>query len=315
MFVPRKRRNAWQFLKCRPAEIYHDEAVDFEFDENKIKGVILKSGKIVKTDLVIVAAGGLETPLLVAKLSKLGGGDFCKTFTYEDHISVFLARVKLKQSLRSSCRLGSGWSARRAMIGGNSNNPVAFYFRPTLNLAWSKFPPKTVLNQLRNGPNRVLAILKLIFHPSELIEALISKFGISMKSRTFEIFAVASHPHSKGSVTNINLKEAQISINLPTDFEEYLKDSFSKVVSERLSIEKITWYPKIRERWDTGAHHSATFPYGLNNKLLTKDLRHRNLKNVFVCSGAVIPESSYSNTGLTIIALALKLSDYLTNKI
>ena len=100
--------------------------------------MILKSGKIVKTDLVIVAAGGLETPLLVAKLSKLGGGDFCKTLTYEDHISVFLARVKLQQSLRSSCRLGSGWSARRAMIGGNSNNPVAFYFKPTLNLAWSR---------------------------------------------------------------------------------------------------------------------------------------------------------------------------------
>ena len=130
-----------------------------------------------------------------------------------------------------------------------------------------------------------------------------------MKSRILKF--LQSQVTSLSARDNINRKEAQISINLPTDFEEYLKDTF-KVVSERLSIEITVPENKGKGYW------SASFRYlsiRTNNKLLTKDLRHRNFKNVFVCSGAVIPESSYSNTGLTIIALALKLSDYLTNKI
>lgn len=313
MLIPKVRQNMWNSLKCRPSKVVHGTVSDFNVQDGCVRAVILEDGRKIPCDLVVMASGGLETPPLISKLHSGLISRTSVTTTYEDHMCGYIAHVVLTRPIFSNCRVNSLWTARKALIGGTKEFPIAYYFRPSLPWRSPKRPPKKLLNRVRNGPGRLQAFFSLLFNPSEISEAIISYFNISIKARHFNIFVVCGHPTAQGTVDFSQNNTVSININLPEDIDEYLIKDFSQLVHKKLMVESIKWFDKFSCRMDTGAHHSATVPFSVPGSILNTDMKLNGYNNVYVCSGAVIPSSGYSNTGLTIGALALKISDFLKN--
>jgi choline dehydrogenase-like flavoprotein len=63
-------------------------------------------------------------------------------------------------------------------------------------------------------------------------------------------------------------------------------------------------------------HPTGSIRIGTNksNSVVNKNLKVWNTKNLYVCSTAVFPSSGSTNTGMTLLALAARLGDYLIKK-
>ena len=48
-----------------------------------------------------------------------------------------------------------------------------------------------------------------------------------------------------------------------------------------------------------------------NDSVVNSDLKFHNLDNLFICGGSVFRSSGHANPTLTIVQLALRLSDHL----
>ncbi len=92
---------------------------------------------------------------------------------------------------------------------------------------------------------------------------------------------------------------------------------------ERLAFGKVSLYPAIvpeNENWGDllsdvnhhmgGARMSAAAAQGV----VDTNLQVWDTPNLYVCSSAIFPTSSHSNPTLTLLALGLRLSDYIKNK-
>lgn len=77
-------------------------------------------------------------------------------------------------------------------------------------------------------------------------------------------------------------------------------------------------YGELKERISSalpvGGHHIGTTKMGSSaaNSVVDKNCQLHGIENLFVASASVFPTNSHANPTLTIIALALRLSDYLT---
>ena len=74
----------------------------------------------------------------------------------------------------------------------------------------------------------------------------------------------------------------------------------------------------IQKYWDqaaldTQSHHIGTTRMGkkLETSVVNENLKVHGIKNLFISGSSVFPTSGISNPTLTLIALSLKLSDYL----
>jgi choline dehydrogenase-like flavoprotein len=65
------------------------------------------------------------------------------------------------------------------------------------------------------------------------------------------------------------------------------------------------------------AHQCGTLRFGKDSKTFVVDenLKVHELDNLYVVDGSVFPSSTSTNPGLTIMALAIRAGEYLTNKI
>jgi choline dehydrogenase-like flavoprotein len=52
-----------------------------------------------------------------------------------------------------------------------------------------------------------------------------------------------------------------------------------------------------------------------NSGVVDENLKMHETSNVFIVGPTVLPTSSYANTGLTALALVLRLSKHLNNKV
>jgi choline dehydrogenase-like flavoprotein len=66
----------------------------------------------------------------------------------------------------------------------------------------------------------------------------------------------------------------------------------------------------------SSAHHSGTarISQSPENGVCDMNLKVHAFSNVYICDGSAIPASGYSNTGLTIAALAVRLADHLKGR-
>ena len=94
------------------------------------------------------------------------------------------------------------------------------------------------------------------------------------------------------------------------DYAHLLKDSYSECVDYIISDQHSIPYTSC-------AHLSGSMQMSSNSKkgVVDKNLKMFEFDNVYVCDGSVIPVSGYANTGLTIVALALRLANYLNGKV
>jgi hypothetical protein len=75
-------------------------------------------------------------------------------------------------------------------------------------------------------------------------------------------------------------------------------------------------YKSLLRSLKVSLHPTGSIRIGSNksNSVVNKNLKVWNSKNLYVCSTAVFPSSGSANTGMTLLAIAARLGDYLIKK-
>lgn len=123
--------------------------------------------------------------------------------------------------------------------------------------------------------------------------------------------------NSNELIVDWNIKKKDVnSIKLICDT---FKNAWQKAELNKIAEFKIKIPDKFKlKKNSTRAHHpTSTIRVGTkkSNSVVNKDLKLWNVDNLYVCSTAVFPSSSCSNTGFILLALAARLEDHLKKNI
>lgn len=318
LFYPKKRKNSWNLIKHKGNITYiKGRITDMRVrggGELKLKSLEMVNGGVkqeIYADVFVISAGGLNTPLLL----KRHLGKSPKNF--EDHPMAFVAEATISKRFYKywNYSIRPDGFIRIPLVEWVNGFPVSFYIRPGYAL-WSRDQIVSNLSEIRNAPFQFSKYLGLLRNIDDIFDALSLKLGINMPTRKYAILMVAGCPANMGSTVEEGNGLDQVKRNwvLP---DSYLSDidqaieSFLKTLDaigvER--VEKLKWRESIR----SSAHFSATASMGRHSNDGVCDTNQRvfGYENVYVCDGSVIPSSGYSNTGLTIGALAIRLGNFL----
>ena len=71
------------------------------------------------------------------------------------------------------------------------------------------------------------------------------------------------------------------------------------------------WFKEVY----SSSHHSGTARLSVSPKNGVCDINGQvhGISNLFVCDGSIIPGSGFVNTGLTIVALAMRMADFISS--
>jgi choline dehydrogenase-like flavoprotein len=155
---------------------------------------------------------------------------------------------------------------------------------------------------------------KLITEIDDLLEILSFKFGLRIPTRRYSILLI-SEQYSDDS-RGVWSENKQIIRNWKLD-DAYIEclneglDIFIRTNSHLIS--KVTVFKDWSFDIFSSSHHSGTARMSISpeNGVCNGDGRVHAFKNLFVCDASAIPSSGYANTGLTIVALAMRLADHL----
>ena len=331
MFIPRVRINAWNFLAlCRHVKKIEGEVEDLiHGDVDKIVKIKVRKTnadeEFISADYFVLAAGGLGTPLLLQKLSKKNSiaGLNHAGFHYEDHPTAFVGEIELGQPLYKLWNFpvktkNSSANIRIPFSLDFKGLKISFQLRPAHHLRLSKPREKlfSILSNLRNFPYRLENYWRLITQLDDLFEILSFKFGFHFPTRKYSILLVAEQP--KGSYCSVWKPSIGRQINRRWEIDEKyindLKESIGLFIKAIGPIaNKVTIYEKWPETLSSSSHHSGTarISSSPDNGVCDSNGKVHNIKNLYVCDGSAIPASGFVNTGLTIVALAKRMSDHL----
>ena len=333
MFIPKVRINAWNTLALK-GKVHTIEGEVIELISNGDGGIAKVQIRgldgnhlLVEADYFVLAAGGLGTPLLLQKLSTTLSLKSLKNagVHYEDHPIAFVGEVELDKPLYKL------WDFPIKTKKGNANIRfpfslywnglnISFQLRPAHHLRLSK--PRTqiisILTNLRNFPFKPTNYWHLLTHVDDIFDILSFKFGLHIPTRNYSILMVAEQPATsycavwKGDDTSI--------ISRRWEFEDsYIKvlreaiDSFLEMIKP--NVEQSRLFPDWPAQIYSSSHHSGTARLSKSPEDGVCDLNGQvhGLTNLFVCDGSLIPASGFVNTGLTIVALAMRMGDFLSN--
>jgi len=332
MFIPKNRINAWKSLNLKgKVKIIEGEVTELISDGIKRickANVSGKGGKhlVVEADYFILSAGGLGSPLLLQKLFKslpLPGLKHAG-FHYEDHPMAFVGEVELNKPLYKL------WNFPVKTLTGNANIRfpltikikdlnISFQLRPAHHFRLSK--PRTkvnsVITDLRNFPFKFKNYWQLLTHIDDILEILSFKFGLRIPTRNYTILMVAEQPPTPYCA--IWKKDGNISIfrkwEIDATFVNLVNESVGKFLDMIRPISKKSHlFSQWSENVYSSSHHSGTAKLSKNQEEGVCDLNGQvhGISNLFVCDGSIIPSSGFVNTGLTIVALAMRMADFLS---
>lgn len=164
-----------------------------------------------------------------------------------------------------------------------------FYFRALHKSVWFNTPSKIlfsiVLEQLPDFNNK-LSLKKNTLNSNKLI----IDWKIKRKD-TESIKLICSAFKNAWEKSGLN-KIAELKIKIPKSFT-------------------------TKNNFKVAQHYTGTIKIGSrrSNSVVNKDLKLWNINNLYICSTAVFPSSSCSNTGFTLLALAARLENHLKKKL
>lgn len=333
MFIPKVRANAWNTLALKgKVKAIEGEVTELIPDEvggiGKVK-VRRRDGEhlIVDADYFVLAAGGLGTPLLLQKLAQSWPLEGLKHagVRYEDHPIAFVGEVELDKPLYKL------WDYPVKTVTGDANIrlPLSLYWKG-LNISFQLRPahhlrlsqPRTkiisVLTDLRNFPFRPINYWRLITHVDDIFDILSFKFGLRIPTRNYSILMVAEQPPT--SYRAVWKEDNSTDINRRWEIDDAYILTINEAVDSFLEtlgpiIKKSRLFPQWSDQIYSSSHHSGTARLSSTQEDGVCDINGQvhGLSNVFVCDGSIIPGSGFVNTGLTIVALAMRMSDFLSN--
>jgi len=324
LYYPRRRINVWKHfsLKSRVSLIEGEVSGFLPSGAAGIRGVVVRQGDVesqLEGDIVVLAAGGLGTPILMQKLAQMTSSVSMQHAGrhYEDHPTGFVAEVALAEPFYKF------WNFSTSSLKGNLRIPVvveqdglqvSFQFRPA-----AQFRPRnklnSILNELRNEPFNLKNYFRLLGHADDILDILSFRFGLKWPTKRYSLLMVAQQPPEIDfSVWRDPVKATIFRKWILTDaYLANLEKAIHTVIDQLGCKEGANIFVNWADDLKSSAHHSGTARMHSSPEVgvCDENARVHGFRNLFICDGSMIPSSGYANTGLTIGALALRLAQHL----
>jgi GMC oxidoreductase/FAD binding domain len=293
-----------------------------------IEGIntLIPSANRIHADIFILSAGGLGSPkvLLTSATDNkaLAALPLGKYLT--DHPTGFVFKAKLRKRMNLGNLFGQKVDGYRIQYGfalnpdklsitGNKNHIL--YLRPAITM---KDPLqydvlKRKLVGYKGKRLRLSDIMYLMKHSDLLYEAVNFKFGLFPVTRHVSgLTFLEQTPNERDSIALTNDGRYSIKWGVSKEdgksahiFMEAFMDSHSNM------FDNYKIFPELDKRLETAGHHSGACRMAQDS---TRGVVDANLKvfgvdNLYVADASVLGYSGHANTGLSIIALAVKCAD------
>ncbi|HEY4320821.1 MAG TPA: hypothetical protein VGM77_06515 [Gemmatimonadales bacterium] len=324
MVVPHARVNLWQqadrAFPGDPVRVVYGHANSIVPASNGVAGTVLvrsdKGDESLPADCVIVAAGGLATPAVLAAAR----GQTDVTYGgYHDHPMAYVAKVRLKPDsvLKSiSCYETGPASVRAGFVYQARDLKSVFYLRPARSLDVRSITGEAryILSDLRNDPFSPRKIWQLLMNLEALREAILFKTKAGFVGDYYSVLMLGEQeplaergvrirperlPALDWRVTAAEHEAYQ------DGFEQFLVDMAAEIVDRKV-------IPPAQWDYRTAAHHSGTASDALDPSAGGLDFFAVDaLPGVYVCDGSLLRRGGVANSGLTLVALCHQLADSL----
>ncbi|WP_293868586.1 GMC oxidoreductase [uncultured Alsobacter sp.] len=265
-------------------------------------------------DHVVVAAGGLNSPLIL-KASGLGGEQVGHNLT--DHPMGFVAKVTRRPGSKTFDAIKRLPEAEGVLKMRDEETGLwfSFYLRPTSTPEITSDPYADsfkVLGSAGRLQQYVQAMLKL--DDADFRSQVMAH--LFRRKRTGEhayVLVVAQQEGvGQGSVEPAGPEGLRVRWTVSDAVVAGLKRSMARL-SDWLDADLKVAPGDLRDRLWSAAHHSGTCRMAPSpaDGVVDTDLKVHGSARVFVCDGSVLPATGVSNTGLTIGGLSLRLADHL----
>ena len=300
--------------------------VDATYSDERLTSVRItyESGKeeVLPAEFFIVCAGGVSSPKVLNTILPKG----TKSSTSKcliDHPMGFLGKIRVKKQYQNLFEqfvnkdVGD-YTSRCGIVTKNNGLKHITYFRPaaTMSNELGVYQFKSKL-----GTSNLLGKIKCIFnpkilHPDILSEIFLHLTGRNVSTRTFSVWFVFEQNKKSANNNHIILDdcssnkiswslsdtEKQSYLEAITDMEQKLAPYCDKFSFVKEDIDSYVW---------SAAHHSGTIEFGSEPGTVDHNFKVNGSSNLYVCDASIINEHGYSNTGLTIAQLTIKLSEHL----
>lgn len=265
-------------------------------------------------DHVVVAAGGLNSPL-VLKASGLGGGQVGQNLT--DHPMGFVAKLTRRPGSRSFDAIKRLPEAEGVLKMRDDRTGLwfSFYLRPTSTPQITSDPYADsfkILGSAGRLQQYFHAILKLD-DADFRSQAMAHLFRRKRTGQHAYVLVVAQQEGvGQGTVEPCGPEGLSVRWSISDAVVEGLKRSLSRL-SNWLDADLTVAPGDLRTRLWSAAHHSGTCRMAPSpaEGVVDTDLKVHGCNRIFVCDGSVLPATGVSNTGLTIGGLSMRLADHL----
>jgi nucleoside-diphosphate-sugar epimerase len=332
-YVAASRRNLWNSLGLAGrVRLVNGEALEFTTEGAKIKSVTVRTGKDeqqIDGDYFLFAGGGFGTPILLQKLAGKVAAPGLKNAGryYEDHAIGFIGQVKIARPFYRLWNYPApGGCLRQFSVVRCDGLHFGFQLRPAaLRLREDRAARiGSVITKLRNQMWNPINWLRLLVHWDDILDIFSMKFGIRVPTSHYSVFIQAGQPLSDQlgvyGATDQDGDSSTIHRNwmLTPEFFATVRSAMDRFIEQIHPIARsFVLLPDWPKALATGAHHSGAARMSSDPAQGVCDASGQihGLENAYIADGSVIPCSGMANTGLTIAALALRLSDRLHKRI
>ncbi len=318
MVLPQTRHNAWNLANERnpgdPIDIvygYVEKVVEGGVEVKTSGGT-----RRVPADHVLVCAGGIGTPIVLARSL---GKEHGFVPGYHDHPMAYVAKVKLKPDSRlkkvsSTATLTA--DVRAGLIYEADDLKTVVYLRPAVDMRLASItgPARYILSDLRNDPFSPKKIMLLLGNLEAVREAILFKTRLGFRGNYYSVLILGEQTPlaSRG----IQMKDGRRpSLNwhvTPEELSSYSAslDKFFAEYADEIVEKKIVPVPSWEFR--NAAHHSgtATSFVPMPGDTSKEFFGVTGLPNTYVCDGSLLRAAGIANSGLTLVALAYRLAEH-----
>ena len=322
MVLPQARHNVWELANKR----HPGDRIDVVYGQatRVVAGGVEVQGEHgtqrIDADHVVVAGGGIGTPILLAK--SLGRTDGLIP-GYHDHPMAYVAKVRLKPNSRlkavaSAVTLAA--EVRAGLVYTVDDLKTVIYLRPAIDMRLSSItgPARYILSDLRNDPFSPKKIMMLLGNLEAVREAILFKTRLGFRGEYFSILILGEQtPLQTRGVTMRPGKRPSLNWEVtPPELTSYKAavDRFFEEFADDILEKKVL--PLHQWEFRNAAHHSGTansfVPAQKDANL--PFFAVKDLPNTYVCDGSILRAAGIANSGLTLVALSYRLAELIGAK-
>ena len=240
-----------------------------------------------------------------------GAGESAFCAGYHDHPMAYVAKLRLRPSsvLRDvSCQDTSAGSVRTGFVYESGGLKSVFYLRPALTLGVASITGEAryVLSDLRNDPFSPRKILQLLTNVEALREAVLFKTRAGFRGDYYSVLMLGEQHAISARGVHVSPGRTP-ALNWEVTPEE--RSAHARGLAQFLD----EMAPADRWEYRTAAHHSG----GARDFLASSAAEGleffavRGLPDTSVCDASLLQRGGVANSGLTLVALCLRLADAL----